>query len=194
MSSAIPQGTIEVVHIDKVIPYWRNPRRLAQESVDAVKSSIERYGYVQPIVVDGDYTIIIGHTRYVAMRQLGIEQVQVQKVDYLTALKVKQLRVIDNKSGEYAFWDFDKLLEEIQLSDSELLNALFPDVLEADTALQDTQSRILEDSTLTAEQWDSQDPTVEFVCPKCFHEWIVEVTRDQVMSGCIKVKESADVN
>jgi len=178
-------GELETVHIDKVIPYWRNPRRLNQEAVEAVQESIQRYGYVQPIVVDKDFTIIIGHTRYAAMRRLEVTQVQVQKVDYLTSLQVKQLRVIDNKAGEYAFWDFDKLLAEIQRSDSELLNSLFPDVLDADEGLDGGQGKNFLEDIFKAD-WEQQDRNVEFVCPSCFHEWIQEVTRDQVMAGTIK--------
>jgi hypothetical protein len=178
-------GTLEIAHIDSVIPYWRNPRRLNQDAVEAVEQSLRKYGYVQPIVVDKDMTIIIGHTRYAALRRLRVDQVQVLKLTHLTTAQVKQLRIIDNKAGEYAFWDFDKLLEEIQLSDSELINALFPDVLEADQFEAGSSATAIVDEAFSTE-WDAQDTSVEFVCPNCFHEWIQEVTRDMVMARSIR--------
>src|SRR6059058_4639851 len=111
--AAIRQPRPERVSIDKIIPYWRNPRVLSEEAVAAVASSIAQYGYAQPVVVDADMTIIIGHTRYAAMRQLNYAEIDVLVVDYLSSQEIKQLRVVDNRAGEYAFWDFEKLQEEI---------------------------------------------------------------------------------
>lgn len=183
----MPQGRVERVHIDKVVPYWRNPRRLNQEAVEAVRQSIENFGYAQPVVVDKEYVIIIGHTRYAALRRQGIEQVDVVVADHLTPHQVKQLRVIDNRAGEYAFWDFEKLIEEMGKQDSDLLNALFPEMAHHGEQEESEARRIAEAET-EHESWERVDPEVEFVCPVCFHEWETEVTREQILSGVIKSK------
>lgn len=182
MAKKIPTGRVERVKIDDVIPYWRNPRRLSEEAVEAVKSSIEQYGYSQPIVVDSDNVIVIGHTRYSALRRLGVTELDVQVAEHLSPQKTKQLRVIDNRAGEYAFWDFDKLQEEIGEGESLLLAELFPEILGAlDEA---------EGSNKLPVDWEVKDDEevdtlVEFVCPACFHEWEMEVTRQQILSGTL---------
>jgi hypothetical protein len=182
MADAVRQPRPERVSIDKIIPYWRNPRVLSEDAVAAVAASIQQYGYAQPVVVDADLTIIIGHTRYAAMRQLGLTEIDVLVVDYLSTQEVKQLRVVDNRAGEYAFWDFEKLQEEIGESESKLLSDLFPEILsEFDP---EGRSVVTRDFQIGSDE-DEVDPEVDFVCPKCFHEWTAEVTRDQIMSGRI---------
>lgn len=184
MSVGQTSGSIERVGIDKVVPYWRNPRKLSNEAVEAVKTSIEAYGYSQPVVVDKDYVIVIGHTRYSAMRRLDVPEIDVIVANHLTPTQIKQLRVVDNRSGEYAFWDFDKLQDEIADSDSELLAGLFPEILEA---MLDSEGKggLPVDWEVKDEMADV-DPQVEFVCPSCFHEWETTVTREQIMAGTIE--------
>ena len=181
-TGTVRQPRAERVSINRVVPYWRNPRVLSEEAVAAVAASIQQYGYAQPIVVDADMTIIIGHTRYAALRQLQFEEADVLVVDYLSSQEIKQLRVVDNRAGEYAFWDFEKLQEEIGQSESKLLTDLFPEILgEFDP---DGRSIVTRDFNTSPEE--EVDPQVDFVCPKCFHEWETTVTRDQIMSGRIE--------
>lgn len=185
----MPQsGRVERVNIDKVIPYWRNPRRLSNDAVEAVKKSIEEYGYSQPVVVDSDYTIIIGHTRYAALRRMDLREIDVLVADYLSPTKVKQLRVIDNRAGEYAFWDFDKLQEEVADTDSQLLVDLFPEILSQLETSTGSAKTIDWEVTPEDDHFKDVDPSVEFVCPSCFHEWETVVTREQIMSGTITSK------
>jgi hypothetical protein len=179
---AIRKPERRTVSIDAVIPYWRNPRVLSEEAIAAVGESIKSYGYAQPIVVDEGMVIIIGHTRYAALRKLGFEQVEVQVVDYLGAQEIKQLRVVDNRAGEYAFWDFDKLQEEIGQSESRLLTELFPEIL---GHLDESGSMNSAAANFMSGEGIEVDTTVEFVCPKCFHEWETDVSRDQIMKGRI---------
>ena len=60
------------VSLDKIIPYARNPRVNTQSAIDKVKSSIHEFGWQQPIVVDKEYIIIAGHTRYLAAKAVAI--------------------------------------------------------------------------------------------------------------------------
>lgn len=187
---ALKVGTPERVHIDRVIPYWRNPRHLSSEAVEAVKKSIEQYGYSQPIVVDNENVIIIGHTRYSALRRMGVEEIDIVKADHLTQYQTKQLRVIDNKAGEYSLWDFEKLSSEITGLDNELLVALFPEAAHwgegAGTSYEVTEEETSGDGRHT--DWQDVIPSVEFVCPSCYHEWETVVNREDVMNGRIGQK------
>lgn len=106
------QQEIKVVAIDAIRPYGNNPRDNAP-AVPAVVKSIERFGFRNPILVDGDGVIIEGHTRRLAALKLGMKEVPVVYATDLTPDEVDALRVVDNKTAELADWDMDKLAEEM---------------------------------------------------------------------------------
>jgi hypothetical protein len=177
----------ETVHVDlnSVIPYWRNPRRVTDEAVNMLAESIKQYGYQQPIVVDEKMTIIIGHTRYAAMRRLGVESADILIVSNLSPARVKQLRIIDNRAAEYTSWDFDALFDEVAELDAELMTRFFPDV-QAFTNV--------DDEPKPEPSWNIEGPIelpegmgadTEFICPSCYHSWETHVTREQIFSGQI---------
>lgn len=192
------QPRAERVHIDKVSPYWRNPRSIPTEAVQAVRTSIEQFGYLQPIVVDDTYTVIIGHTRYAALRKMGAENIDVAVVDYLPAAKVKELRVVDNRSGEYTSWNFDALMEELDSlgatltdADAMLMRGLFPEM--GDGVEREKAERAEAVETIEkGEDWRYVVPEVEFTCPTCFHDFEVTVTKDQIMAGRIEADTSEE--
>lgn len=92
-------------------PYESNPR-LNDEAVAAVAESIERFGFRQPIVVDGDGVIVVGHTRWKAAQRLGLEEVPVHVAD-LTAEQARAYRLADNQTGGIATWDVVLLQTEL---------------------------------------------------------------------------------
>jgi hypothetical protein len=98
--------------IDKVTPYDRNPRD-NDGAVEATANSIKQFGWQQPLVVDKDGVLIVGHTRLLAAQSLGMDKVPVVVADKLTDEKVKAYRLADNKTGELAKWDFEALSEEL---------------------------------------------------------------------------------
>lgn len=95
-----------------LIPYEKNPR-VSTESVGQVMSSIKEFGFQQPIVVDSDHVIIIGHTRLQAAINLKIALVPVHVASDLSKAQVKALRLADNRVGEKSFWDTELLRGEI---------------------------------------------------------------------------------
>lgn len=103
---------VENIGIEKIVPYENNPR-LNSNSVDKVVKSIEEFGWQQPIVVDKDMTIIVGHTRYEAAKKIGLEEVPVVVASTLTEKQSKAYRLADNKVADYSVWDNKKLLEEL---------------------------------------------------------------------------------
>jgi hypothetical protein len=80
--------------------------------VDYVKKSIEKFGYLNPIIVNEDNIIICGHTRYKALKKIGIEIVDVIEINDLTEKQEKAFRLADNKVAEFSSWDYKKLLKE----------------------------------------------------------------------------------
>lgn len=106
-----PEMKIEVWPIDQLIPYARNPRH-NEESVDAVAASIKAFGWKQPIVVDKENVIVIGHTRMKAARRLGMTHVPVHVSD-LSDEENKALRIADNSTASKSGFDLDLLKLEL---------------------------------------------------------------------------------
>lgn len=103
------------------MPYANNAKKHDGTQIKNVAESIKKYGWVQPIVIDNDGTIVIGHCRALAAKKLGIEEVPCVVVSDLTEDEINALRIVDNKTNESP-WDFDLLsaeLPEIDLSDFE---------------------------------------------------------------------------
>lgn len=107
------------ISVKDLIPYDRNTKKHDKTQINNVAESIKQYGFVQPIVIDKDNVVVIGHCRLLAAKQLKMKEVPCVCVDDLTEEQVKALRIVDNKSNESP-WDFDFLadeLAEIDLSD-----------------------------------------------------------------------------
>jgi len=170
------------MRIDDIVPYWRNPRVVTDEAVNAVAKSISEFGYQQPIVVDTANVIIMGHTRYAACRRLGVTEVEVRVAASLSPMKARELRVLDNRLHEYTRWDFDQLVEELDDLDQDLMRAYFPEVIPDLPDLADPGPLAPGAGQVNTDQ----SPDVAFTCPSCFHEWEKTVTREMVMSGRIE--------
>lgn len=95
-----------------IVPYAANAKKHDKRQINNVAESIKQYGFVQPIVIDRDGVIVIGHCRALAAKKLGMEEVPCVCVDDLTPEQVNALRLVDNKSNE-SDWDFDLLAEEL---------------------------------------------------------------------------------
>lgn len=104
---------IQYRRLSEITPYGKNAKTHGQTQVNNVAESIRQYGFVQPIVVDRDGVIVIGHCRALAAKKLGMESVPCVCVDDLTPEQVNALRLVDNKSNESP-WDFDLLADELE--------------------------------------------------------------------------------
>ncbi len=80
---------IQMWSVDRVIPYKGNPRR-NEQAVEKVAASIKEFGFKQPIVVDKESVIIVGHTRLLAALRLGIKEVPVLIAGDLSPAQVKE--------------------------------------------------------------------------------------------------------
>ncbi len=85
---------VELVALNRVIPYARNPRK-NDAAISKVAASIKEYGFRQPIVVDVDMVIIAGHTRLQAAQQLGLQKVPVHIAEGLSPAQIKAYRLAD---------------------------------------------------------------------------------------------------
>jgi site-specific DNA-methyltransferase (adenine-specific) len=98
--------------ITKISPYAKNAKKHPEKQIKQIANSIEAFGFNQPIVVDKDNVIIVGHGRYEAARTLGLQEVPVITVD-LTEEQANAYRLADNKLNE-SEWDMNLVIEELK--------------------------------------------------------------------------------
>ena len=100
--------------IDRPISYARNSRKIPQRAIDKVAASIQEFGFRQCIVVDKDGVIVVGHTRWLAAKKLGLREVPVHVAENLTPAQVKAYRLMDNRSHQETDWDLELLGPELE--------------------------------------------------------------------------------
>ena len=113
---------IELRPLADITPYENNPRH-NDGAVDAVALSLKEFGFRQPIVVDADGVIVVGHTRWKAAGRLGLDRVPVHVAKDLTPAQAKAYRLADNQTASIATWDMELLpveLGELQALDFDL--------------------------------------------------------------------------
>lgn len=138
---------IQNVATDKLIPYHNNPRK--DQAIDKLASSIKEYGFQQPIVVDKDMIVIVGHTRLQGAKKLGLKKVPIVVAD-LSEAKAKAYRIADNRLNEDSNWDMDLLSSEINelLEQDYNLDELGFDDLEIEKFLNNEGDGLTEDDEI----------------------------------------------
>ena len=110
---------IKNIPIHEIIPYENNPRK-NDAAVDAVAESIREFGFRNPVILDKNNVVVCGHTRLKAAEQLGLKTIPCLYADDLTEDQIRAFRLVDNKTAEFADWDFGKLEEELVKIDMDL--------------------------------------------------------------------------
>ena len=145
-----------------IVPYAKNAKKHDNRQINNVAESIKQYGFVQPIVIDKNNVVIIGHCRLLAAKKLKMSDVPCVCVEDLTKEQVKALRIVDNKSNESP-WDFDFLADE--LADLDLSNFDFDFGIDTDAEKSNVN---IDDFFVDAEQKPKEPKKIQ--CPHC-GEW-----------------------
>lgn len=153
--------TIERIALEALTPYANNARTHSEAQVAQIAASIAEFGFVNPVLIDGDGTVIAGHGRLLAARQLGLSDVPVVRLAHLTDTQRRALTIADNRIAENAGWNEELLrleLGELKLADFDLgligfdadaLDDLFADSdsdnegLTDDDAVPEAQERVI---------------------------------------------------
>jgi len=98
--------------ISEIKPYGKNAKVHPAKQIDLIAKSISEFGFNQPIVVDKDDIIIVGHGRYFAATKLGLEKIPVTKVE-ISEEQAKAYRLADNKLNE-SEWDMELVVQELK--------------------------------------------------------------------------------
>ncbi|ARU19627.1 ParB N-terminal domain-containing protein [Ligilactobacillus salivarius] len=151
------------MNIDDIKPYDNNPRD-NDNAVESTANSIKEFGWQQPIVVDKDMVIIVGHTRYKAAKKLGYKEVPVVIASNLNKEQVRAYRLADNKTGELANWVYGDLMSEIQeIQDLDLTDFGFND---SDLDISDKW-----EDDVSLDDYEEPDTSnfepKKSICPKC---------------------------
>ena len=173
------QAIIKETSLSKIKPYWRNPRE-NRSAADKVRESIKKFGYNQLICVDTHNVIIVGHARFLALKELGYDIINVLEAD-LSSSEAKQYRIIDNKTSEFAVWTDDLSLELREIGDTDFMSQFFMDKADLSFGMFTQQK----DGQVTASQIETAREAMgtqiqdrmqndaamasEIACPSCGH-------------------------
>ncbi len=149
----------------KIKPYHKNAKKHPTKQIEAIAKSIKEYGFNQPIVVDKDNVIIVGHGRYEAAKALGMTDVPVIQVQ-LTEEQAKEYRLADNKLNE-SDWDMQLVISELkELNPARIELTGFSKDLILDRDDREDNAPALPEIAKT-KQGDIYDLGGYIECPKC---------------------------
>lgn len=139
---------MNLVDMDKLIPYVNNARTHSKEQINKLRASIREFGFINPVIIDRDYNVIAGHGRIMASKDEGIDKVPCVFVDYLTDAQKKAYILADNRMALDADWDEELLkveIESLQGADFDLNLTGFDEAELMDIFGDDNQSRAKDD-------------------------------------------------
>lgn len=139
---------MNLVDIDKLIPYVNNARTHSKEQINKLRASIREFGFINPVIIDRDYNVIAGHGRIMASKEEEIDKVPCVFVDYLTDAQKKAYILADNRMALDADWDEELLkveIESLQGADFDLNLTGFDEAELMDIFGDDNQSRAKDD-------------------------------------------------
>lgn len=161
------------INVNDLTPYENNPRN-NNEAIQYVANSIKEFGFKVPLVIDKDNVVICGHTRLLAAKQLGIEEVPCTVADDLTDEQIKAFRLADNKVAEIATWDLGALVDE--LKDINFIDMEDFGFLGADDLRTDFFDEEVEDEKSSDDETEEEDngKTVKVVCDDANYQQLID--------------------
>lgn len=183
-----PGLQVQSVPIDSITPYKNNSRTHGAEQIERIAASIRKYGFNQPIVVDENSIILVGHGRYEAAQLLGLEQVPVVVVLDLSDDDKTAYRILDNKLQQDSTWNFTALKTEFDLLKSggyEFqswgLDALYdfsrgfqPNLMPQVAPASPSEEDIAKKGQELQGQYEGQRPKIEVCCPECAATFLID--------------------
>ena len=105
---------MQLVAIQKLVPYINNARTHSPEQIGKLRASLREFGFINPVIIDRDYGVIVGHGRILAAKEEGIREVPCVFADHLTEAQKKAYIIADNRMAMDAGWDEELLRVEIE--------------------------------------------------------------------------------
>ena len=156
--------------VASLIPYARNSRTHSDAQVAKIAASIREFGFLNPIIVDGDSGIIAGHGRLMAAHKLGLDEVPTVQAAHLTEAQKRAHVIADNRLALDAGWDIDMLKVEFQDLDAKGFDLTLTgfDLGELSAMFDEPNVSAPESST---KEIDPDNYEMGCQCPKCGFEF-----------------------
>ena len=152
---------LKKIKLSEIKPYERNARK-NDDAVEYVIKSIKQCEYIAPIILDENNVILAGHTRYKALKKLGYKEAECVIKEGLSEEQKKKYRLLDNKTSEFAEWDFDLLEDELTDLD---FGDLDIDWGIPNTEFEENNEHLHEQENIDLNEYESNKKQVE--CPSC---------------------------
>jgi ParB-like chromosome segregation protein Spo0J len=152
-----------------LVPYARNSRTHSPQQVDKIAASIREFGFLNPIIVDGENGIIAGHGRVMAAQKLGLADLPVIEASHLTEAQRRAYVIADNRLALDAGWDNDLLKVELQDLDSQGFDLTLTGFELGEMAALFDEPTFAPDSS--TKEIDPDDYEMGCACPKCGFEF-----------------------
>lgn len=104
--------TYKTFNVADLIPYARNSRTHSEAQITKIAASIKEFGFLNPVIVDGENGIVAGHGRVMAAKKLGMDEVPVVEANHLTEAQRRAYVIADNRLALDAGWDEEMLRVE----------------------------------------------------------------------------------
>ena len=161
-----------LMEVDKLIPYARNARTHSEVQIAQIAASIKEFGFLSPVIISNDNTILCGHGRYYAAQKLGLEKIPCIQEDHLTEAQKRAYILADNKISQNAGWDEELLkveISDLQGTDFDVSLTGFEEYEIADLfAFEDgnpNQEKPVENKEYDEEEFGDEE--FEHECPRC---------------------------
>lgn len=163
---------IEQVNVEKLIPYAKNSRKHSDSQIGQIAASIKEFGFINPILIGDDNTLIAGHGRLLAAQKLELKTVPCIRAKHLTPAQRKAYVIVDNRLSETSEWDKEMLkleIEDLSLNMNFDLSPLgfSPDEITALT-FSDWGAVLDPNDATPTEPKMSKEPKTH-TCPQCGH-------------------------
>lgn len=109
----------KTIPVKTLVPYARNSRTHSPQQVDKIAASIREFGFLNPIIIDGESGIVAGHGRVLAAQKLGLKDLPCIEAAHLTEAQKRAYVIADNRLALDAGWDNDLLKVELQDLDAQ---------------------------------------------------------------------------
>lgn len=159
---------VKDIKIEEIKEYDSNPRDNRQ-AVDMLCTSIKKFGFLVPVVLDKNNVIVCGHTRLMAAKKMKLKTIPCVYAEDLSDEEIREYRLVDNKVHEFSSWDWDKLQQE--LMKFEYINV----VEDFDFEIDDRTLGIGDENEMKQAEKAKKEKGEKLVCtcPKCHKEFEV---------------------
>ena len=159
-----------MVDVEKLIPYARNAITHSDVQIAQIAASIKEFGFLSPVIISKDNTILCGHGRYYAAQKLGLEKIPCIQEEHLTEAQKRAYILADNKISQNAGWDEELLkieIADLQGEDFDVSLTGFEDyeITDLFAVEKPTTEKVVKNQEYDEEVFGDEE--FEHECPRC---------------------------